>query len=175
MSLIKFVEPENASGKLAEIYQKMSSGMGFIPNAFKLFSTSEHIINQQYTNLGYFIRHPKLSGKFLAFVRLLVSENVHCEYCVNVNTSILFQYGILPESINEIVKDLSKVPLEENEKQLLYFVLKVVKNSNSVTKEDIEQLYNLGWSDMDILDASYHGVSQVAMDMLLNAFKVDKD
>ena len=175
MSHIKLVEQEEATGKVAEIYQNMMNTMGFIPNAFKLFSPSEHVLGQQVNNLNYFFRHNRLSGKLLSFIRLLVSEKAQCEYCVGMNTSILFQYGVLPEMISEIMNDPTKVPLEENEKELLLFILKVVKNSNSIVQEDINKLRNLGWTDGEILEATYHGTTQVGVDMLFNAFKVDID
>ncbi|MFZ4398791.1 MAG: carboxymuconolactone decarboxylase family protein [Bacteroidales bacterium] len=175
MSLIKLVEPEEATGKVAEIYQNMMNTMGFIPNAFKLYSPSEHALSQQVANLNFYFRHPKLGGKLLAFIRLLVSDQEKCEYCVGMNTQILFQYGVFPDMVNEIMKDHNQVPLEENEKAMLFFVLKVVKNSNSIIQEDVEKLRQLGWTDSEILEATYHGATQVAADMMLNAFKLDLD
>lgn len=175
MSLIKLVEQDEATGKVAEIYQNMMNTMGFIPNAFKLFSPSEHVLGQQVNNLNYYFRHSKLSGKLLSFIRLLVSDKERCEYCIGMNTNILFQYGVLPETITEVINDVTKVPLEKNEKELLFFVLKVVKSSNSTSQEDIDKLRNIGWTDGEILEATYHGTTQVGTDKLFNAFKVDKD
>ena len=175
MPLIKVVEPAEATGKVAEIYQNMINSMGFVPGAFKLYSSSEHLLEQQTRNLGYYMRHTRLGGKFLAFTRLLVSEKEKCAYCVTMNTQILFQYGVLPEMISEIMADHSKVPLDENEKELLFFVLKVVKDSNSTTQEDIDKLHSLGWADSEILEATYHAANSVTADMMLNAFKVNID
>lgn len=173
MSLIKVIEKEEAKGKLAEIYQGMLDSMGFIPNAFKLFSSSEHILGQQVNNLNYYFKHPGLSGKLMAFIRLMVSDKEKCEYCVGMNSGILFQYGIFPDMLNEILKDPEKVPLDEKEKAMLFFVLKVVKDSNSINKTDIDALHDLGWEDKEILEATYHGTTQVAVDMMFNAFKVE--
>jgi len=172
MALLNIVEQENATPKVAEIYEKMNERMGFIPGSYKMFGNSEHVLNQQIGNIMYFSTNTRFSGKLLAFIRLLVSEQEHCEYCVGVNTGILFQYGILPEQINEVVKDHSKVPLDENEKELLFFVLKMVKNSKSVVQEDVDKLRGLGWTDADILEASFHGANSAGMDKIFNAFQV---
>jgi alkylhydroperoxidase family enzyme len=129
----------------------------------------------QVSNLGYFMRHKTLGGKFLAFVRLLISEQEQCIYCVNANSGILLQYGVLPEVISEVKMDPSKAPLEKNEVALLLFVLKLVKDANSITQDDVDSLRNLGWTDSDILEASYHGTSQVGADKLFNAFKIEND
>jgi len=175
MSLLNLVEKDQATGKVAEIYDSMIKTMGFVPNAFKIFSPSEHLLANQVGNLGYFMRHQTLSGKLLAFIRLLVSDQEECAYCVGMNTGILFQYGVLPEAVNEIKQDPSKAPLDEKELVLLQFVLKVVKNSNSVQQSDVDQLKSYGWSDADILDATYHGTSQVGVDKIFNAFKINPE
>ena len=175
MALIKLVQQDEATGRVAEIYDTMMNTMGFIPNAFKVFSPSEHVLDKQFANLGYFMRHKTLGGKLLAFIRLLVSEQEQCKYCVGMNAGILLQYGVLPEMLDEIKKDPSKAPLDEKELALLLFVLKVVGNSNSIAQSDVDKLRELGWTDADIMDATYHGTTQVGVDKIFNAFKIDTE
>lgn len=175
MALLNLVEPNEATGKVAEVYESMIKGMGFVPNAFKVFSPSPHLLESQVKNLFYFSSHKTLSGKLLALTRLLVSTDEFCEYCVGMNTGILMQYGILPEQLSEVKKDPSKAPLDEKELALLLFVLKVVKNSNGVTKSDVDAVRAHGWSDADILDATFHGTAQVGTDRIFNAFKIEKE
>jgi len=175
MELIKLIEKEDATGRVAEIYETMINTMGFIPNAFKVFSPSEHVLDVQFSNLGYFMRHKTLGGKLLAFIRLLVSAKEQCKYCVGMNSGILLQYGVLPDLLAEIKQDPNKAPLDAKELALLLFVLKVVKDSNSIQKEDVDTLKNLGWSDADIMDATYHGTTQVGVDKIFNAFKIESE
>lgn len=175
MSLLKLIEKEEATGKVAEIYERMTAAMGFVPNAFKLYSPSEHLLETVSGNLGHYMRHKSLGGKLLAFIRLLVSDQEKCAYCVGVNTHILLQYGVLPDALTGIKADPATAPLEEKEKALLLFVLKMVKDSNSIVAEDLEKLRSLGWSDTEILEGAYHGANQVAGDMILNAFKISPD
>jgi len=175
MALLKLTEPGEATGRVAEIYESMINTMGFIPNAFKVFSPSAHVLDKQFGNLGYFMRHQTLGGKLLAFIRLLVSEQEHCNYCVGMNSGILLQYGVLPETIAEIKNDPTKAPLDEKELALLLFVLQVVNDSNSVVQTDIDKLRSLGWTDADIVDATYHGTTQVGVDKIFNAFKIEQE
>ncbi|MFZ4521524.1 MAG: carboxymuconolactone decarboxylase family protein [Bacteroidales bacterium] len=175
MPLLNLIEKEEATGTVAVIYESMVNTMGFIPNAFKIFSPSTHVLENQVGNLGYFMRHKTLSGKLLAFIRLLVSEQEQCTYCIGMNAGILLQYGVLPEMIAEIKLDPMKAPLEEKELAMLKFVLKVVKNSNSTEKADVDHLRSLGWNDGEILEATYHATSAVASDMIFNAFKLELD
>jgi len=175
MALIQLVEKEEATGRVAEIYETMVNTMGFIPNAFKVFSPSAHVLDKQFGNFAYFMRHKSLGGKLLAFIRLLVSEKEECKYCVGMNSGILLQYGVLPEQLAGIKAEPVTAPLEENELALLLFVLKVVGNSNSIEQGDIDALRKLGWTDADILDATYHGTTQVGVDKIFNAFKIESE
>ncbi len=175
MALINLVEKDQATGRVAEIYETMINTMGLIPNAFKVFSPSSHVLDVQFGNLGYFMRHKTLGGKLLAFIRLLVSEQEHCVYCVGMNSGILMQYGVLPEMMPEIINDPSKAPLDEKDLAMLLFVLKVVRNSNSIEQPDVDKLRSLGWNDTEILEATYHGATQVGVDKIFNAFKIESD
>jgi len=175
MALLNLTEQKDATGRVAEIYESMMNTMGFIPNAFKVFSPSAHVLDKQYGNLGYFMRHKTLGGKLLALIRLLVSDKEECAYCVGINSGILLQYGVLPEAIGEIKKDPSKAPLDEKEMAMLLFVLKVVKDSNSTTQADVDALRKLGWNDADILEATYHGTAQISADKIFNAFKIEQE
>jgi hypothetical protein len=51
----------------------------------------------------------------------------------------------------------------------------VVKNSNSIEQADVDKLRKLGWTDTDILEATYHGTTQVGVDKIFNAFKISSD
>ncbi|MBK7173603.1 MAG: hypothetical protein IPH84_10315 [Bacteroidales bacterium] len=175
MALIQLIDKEDASGRVAEIYESMLNTMGFIPNAFKVFSPSAHVLDNQFKNLGYFMRHKSLGGKLLAFIRYLVSEQEQCKYCVGMNSGILLQYGVLPDDLASVRENPSLAPLEQKELQLLLFVLKVIRDSNSVVQEDVDALKELGWSDADIVEATYHGTTQVGVDKIFNAFKIDKE
>ncbi|MCK9219838.1 MAG: hypothetical protein PHF97_05455 [Bacteroidales bacterium] len=175
MALLNLIEKDQATGRVAEIYETMIKNMGFIPNAFKVFSPSAHVLDTQFNNLGYYMRHKTLGGKLLAFIRMLVSENEKCKYCVGMNAGILFQYGVLPDIIEQIKQDPSKAPLEEKELAMLLFVLRVVKDSNSIKQKDVDKLRNLGWTDTEILEATYHGTTQVGVDKIFNAFQIETD
>lgn len=175
MAIIKTVKPEEATGKLAEIYKRFEETMGMVPNAFRIRSASPDQVEHQARILSYYWHHETLSHNLLAFIRMLVSVEHHCEYCIDLNTGMLIQNGMKAEELEAAKQDYEQIPLPEKEKELIRFVLKVVKDSKSTTAEDMNHLRSLGWSDKDILDAVNHGTSQVAADMLFNAFQIDPD
>jgi alkylhydroperoxidase family enzyme len=175
MTLIKTIDPKEATGKVAAIYDHFISKFGMVPNAFKVTSSSEFLLSQQATFLGYYMEHPSLSFKLQAFIRMLVSVNHDCEYCIKMNTGMLLQSGVSMEDIQATKANPEQAPIEGKDVALLLFVLKVVSNSNSITKEDLDKLRKLGWQDSEILEATFHGTSQISSDMIFNAFKIEND
>lgn len=176
MSIISTVAPEQAGGKVAEVYGKIQQMMGRVPNAFQLYSSSPVLMEQQMQQIAYYMQHPTLSFPLLAMVRMLVSQHNDCQYCVGFNESMLMQMaGLTPEQVAATRSNPADAPLPDKDKAMLLFVLKATKTPKMVEKSDLDQLRALGWSDGDIMDAVYHGARNVAVDIVFNAFKIDND
>jgi uncharacterized peroxidase-related enzyme len=176
MPLITTTLPQQAEGKIAEIYQDIESKFGFIPNAIQLDSINPNHMARHWESIQEAIAHETLSPKLFTLIRLLVSEATHCEYCVGLNAGILMQmYGMSTEEIAKVKQSPQQAPLDDKERALLAFVMKAIGDSNGIESEDVETLKQLGCSDREIFDALAQGASQVASDIMLNAFKVEAD
>ena len=89
MPLIETVSPEKASGPVAEAYRDISKVFGRVPNAMQMFSASPPLLSQQWGHMGYYLKHPALSFPLLAAVRMLVSQENNCHYCIGMNGRLL--------------------------------------------------------------------------------------
>lgn len=176
MSIISTVTPDQASGKVAEVYGQIQQMMGRVPNAFQLYSSSPVLLEQQMQQIAYYMQHPALSFPLLAMVRMLVSQHNDCQYCVGFNEGMLMQMaGLTPEQVAATRSNPADAPLPDRDKAMLLFVLKATQTPRMADKSDLDQLRALGWSDGDIVDAVYHGARNVAVDIVFNAFKIDND
>jgi uncharacterized peroxidase-related enzyme len=176
MSLITTIQPHQAEGKVGEIYKEIESTFGFVPNAIRLDSINPNHMARHWEGIRESLGHETLSNKLFTLIRLLVSEATACEYCVGLNAGILMQmHGMTQEDIARVKQTPDAAPLDEKEKALLHFVMKGIGDSNSIEAEDIEALKLLGCSEREIFDATAHGAWQVAGDIMLNAFKVERD
>ncbi len=92
-----------------------------------------------------------------------------------VSRLLINMFGQSPEQVAATKQDPNQAPLEEKEKAMLLFVLKSVKTPTEVTEQDVQALRALGWEEGDILDATAHGARHVAIDILFNTFKIEKD
>lgn len=176
MTLIQTVTPESATGEIATIYTQMKERMGFVPNALSLRSASPPLLNLQWQGMSYYMQHPTLSAPLLACVRMLISQKNDCSYCIDLNGGMLINmFGWTPEQVAATRADPAAANLPERDKAMLMFVLGAVGDPHGIDSTDLEALRALGWQDSDILDGLSHGATMVAGDILINAFKIERD
>jgi uncharacterized peroxidase-related enzyme len=176
MSILRTVTPESATGEVAEIYAQIKSAWGHVPTAMQVFSAHPFLLRHQWEYYASIMQHPTLAFPLTASIRMLVSQAGNCSYCIDMNAGMLINMaGWTPEQVAATRADFKNSPLSANEKMLLGLVLKATRDSNSVTALDVQAAREAGWSDSDILDAVNHGARMVAADILINAFKVERD
>ncbi|MDD5328758.1 MAG: hypothetical protein PHX38_02050 [Sulfuricella sp.] len=176
MSIVQTVAPEQASGKVAQIYARFQEAMGRVPTGFQLYSASPDLLEQLAQQTAYYMQHPTLGFALLALIRMLVSEQNDCAYCIGFNESLLIdRLGYSPDQIAAIKRDPATAPLDERDKAMLLFVLKGTCKPKTITADDLDRLRTLGWNDRDIVDGLYHGARNAAVDIMFDALKVEND
>lgn len=176
MTILATVAPEQATGRVAEIYGQMQQALGRVPNAFQLYSASPAMLDMQWQYIGYHFQHPTLGLPLLASIRMLVSQENDCGYCIGMNEAMLMQHaGFSVEQIAAMKRDPAAAPLPAKDKAMLLLVLKATQAPKTVTPADLDALRAQGWTDADIFDAVNHGARNVAVDILFNAFKIEND
>jgi uncharacterized peroxidase-related enzyme len=176
MSIISSIAPQDATGQVAQLYEQVQQALGLVPNAMKLYSASPDVLAMQWQHIGYYFQHPTLSFPLLASIRMLVSRDNDCAYCIGMNEGLLIQRaGFTPEQTAAAKRNAADTPLPEKDKAMLLFVLKATKTPKAITVGDVDALRGIGWSDRDIFDAVNHGARNVAADILFNTFKIEND
>lgn len=91
-------------------------------------NTDPELTHLQSGIIRHYMTHGKLGIGLLATIRYLVASLYDYPYCINLNAGILNQAGGLSDSDLEALKENPEnAPLEEFQKALLLFVLKVVR------------------------------------------------
>lgn len=176
MATIQNVLPEQADGRVKEIYQEIEHVFGRVPNAFRAYSSSPELLAQQWMQGKYYMQHPTLGFPLLAMIRMLVSQENECPYCVGMNAAMLIQRaGLTPDQITAVKRNPEDAPLDDKDKAMLLLVLKATKHPRTVGASDLHGLRALGWNDGEILEAVHHGARNIAVDVVFNTFKVKQD
>lgn len=175
MSLLKTIDPKDATARVAQIYKTIEEGIGFIPNVFRFLTASPVLFENQMQRNGYYMQQQSLSKELLAFIRLIVSYRGGGDYCVIFNSKLLKSWGISESNIKEVLVSPERASLSDKEKQLLIFTLKVVFEADKISFIDIENLHKMGWNDIEIFDAAAMGTGQLGNIQLVKAFKVEEE
>ena len=176
MALIRTVAPDEADGKVKEVYDFMMKKAGVIPKPMAMMSPSPTLLGMMQQGLAYFFQHPHLGFKLLAHIRMLVAYRSDYGYCTQFNGGILQMFAETSDAQLAAVKaDPSRADLDEKDKAMLMFVLKAVQTPAAVTPADVDALHALGWTDGDIVDATFHGADMVRHGIMFKAFKMDAE
>jgi uncharacterized protein YciW len=90
---------------------------------------------------------------------------------VQLNAGLLKMAGGFSDAELESLKAHPETaPLEDSQKALLLFVLKVIKAPDLVDGTDVEKLREMGWTDQDIFDAAFHAAAMIGASKLYKAF-----
>ena len=169
MFLLDYVTPENASGKIQEIYAAFPPGIG-PPHPLQLISASPGFLIGQFEILKHYQNHKNLSFPLLTAIRYMAATHFEYDYCVNFNQNILQASGVTEQELAAVRNDPDRAPLEDHERAMLKFVSKAIRAPESIDMDDVEILHALGWEDADILDALAHGAYMQGHAILMKAF-----
>lgn len=172
MSMLSCVRPEEATGLVAQVYERFPAKAG-IPAPARLLSASPGLLANQGHFLAYYGAHEKLDQHFLAMLRFLVSAAKGFRPCERFNRALLVLMGMSEAEVDALAADPALTPLDDSHKALLRFALKSVTQPEAVTAEDMDTLRAAGWSDQDILDACFHGALLMGPATLCRAFGIE--
>ena len=157
MFLIDYVTPENAEGKIAEVYglfPKQIGPVGFI----QLLTASTGVFDVQRTLMDYMFNKSNIHFDVLSAIRFLAASLNNQPMCINFNSALLKAAGVTDDELASVVNDpLQGAPFELKDRMLLAFVKKGLIDPSSITREDIDELITAGWTEKDALDAMYLG------------------
>ncbi len=148
--------------------------MGFLPDPLLVMAMSPKILQEFTEFLSDYESHPRLSSELLAVLRYLVAAKNDCKYCVTTSEAIMIsQMDIELDDLRNAQEDPSTFPFKPKDKALLLLVVKMVLDPDNVEKSDLEKAYKVGWTDTDIYEAANYTVRNLAVDLLLKAYKID--
>jgi hypothetical protein len=170
MLILDHVQPEQATGKVAEAYAVFPKQVP-VPDPLILMSVSPDLTYAQSQVIRHYMTHERLDMGLLAMIRYLTASQLNYDFCIQFNAGLLkMAGGMSDEDLAALKANPQNAPLEESQKALLLFVLKAVKNPEQVTLAEVNQLRELGWRDQDIYDATHHAAGMVAASITFKAF-----
>jgi len=155
MAHIKLPEFEDMSSAIQEKAKPILEKTGNLGEIFKLLAIDEKVyMATDGMAQGFLLNKTELSYEIKEAIALLISEENSCKMCVGLHKNIARMLGLSEEKIEEILAGVESMTNDDNEKALLNFCIKASKKDNyKILKEEIDALKEMGWSDIQIIEA----------------------
>ncbi|MRI59170.1 MAG: alkylhydroperoxidase [Epsilonproteobacteria bacterium] len=155
MAHIDLPEFEQMSPSIQEKARPILEKTGKLGEIFKLLAIDENIYNATDVMVqNYLLKQTHLPYYIKEAIALLISKENSCKMCVDVHKNIAKMLGLTQEQIEEILQGVEAMNTDKKTKALLEFCIRASQKDNyKITKQQIDALKELGWSDKEILEA----------------------
>lgn len=155
MARIKTIPYSEATGRLKEIYDDLTSKRGKLADIHQIQSLRpESIVKHMELYMEVMFSHSELSRAKREMMAVVVSVANGCAYCRAHHEMALRHYVKDDEKIQAVIDHKKFSALNDQDAALCYFARQLTLNPQSHEKEDFTQLLkNAGISDAAILDA----------------------
>jgi len=164
VAFIKTITPEEAEGKLAQLYRRVSGPQGQVDKVLQVHSLRPHSMEGHMALYKAVLHHSgnKLAVWFLESIGVLVSRLNGCEYCEQHHSSgmrnlLADQATKFARCLEQLCTDSPGDPFTAAESAALRYARKLTQTPGDICQSDIDQLRAAGLSDGEILE-----INQVA-------------
>jgi len=155
MAHIKLPEFEEMSPAIQDKARPILEKTGKLGEIFKLLAIDEKIYFATDVMIQkYLLDETTLSYDTKESIALLISKENGCKMCVDVHKSIAKMLGMSEKRIDEVLKGVDAIDTDDKEKALLDFCIKASRKDNyKILKEEIDALKDMGYSDVQVIEA----------------------
>jgi uncharacterized peroxidase-related enzyme len=159
MPYIEVIHPSRATGRLAEIYQRVTGPGGQVDNVLQIHSLRPHTLEGHMALYKAVLHHPrnKLPHWFLEAVGVRVSLLNECDYCARHHAAGMQRHlRDEPEKYAACRKQLDVTepgePFSPAEQAALRYVDRLTRTPGRVGMEEVDRLRAAGFEDGHILE-----------------------
>ena len=159
MTYIKVIHPNDATGRLAKIYQRVSGPGGQVDNVLQIHSLRPHGLEGHMALYKAVLHHPrnKLPTWFLEAIGVLVSLLNDCAYCARHHAVGMKRHLKDREDLHEAYREqlgqeFPGEPFTAAEQAALQYARQLTVAPGSVGPEDVDVLRAAGYRDGEILE-----------------------
>ena len=155
MAHIDLPEFEDMTPAIQEKARPILEKTGKLGEIFKLLAIDEKIYMATDGMVqGYLLDETTLSYDIKEAIALLISKENGCKMCVDVHKSIAKMLGLAEQRIEEILQGVDAINTNKKEKALLNFCIKASQKENyKIEKKEIDALIQMGWSNVQVIEA----------------------
>jgi uncharacterized peroxidase-related enzyme len=153
------VPPEDeVPDEVKELWAKPLEKLGFVPNVLRVFALRPAHLLAWWGYYDELLRGESgLTKAQREMIAVVVSATNRCHYCIVSHTAALRKLTEDPELVDQLATGYKYAPLDDRDRAMLDFAVKLTEESDRCGDEDIQALREAGWNDEEIMD-----IAQVA-------------
>jgi uncharacterized peroxidase-related enzyme len=165
MSRIAIPAITNATGATADVYAQVRKiAGGSVPNLFAALGHLAPATLSAALNAEGALASGSLSKQDLETIKLLVSEQSGCDYCVAAHAMLGKMTGLSPATLNQI--RAGQPTGDAKRDALIHFVLNLQTTRGTINESEFAAIRAAGYSDTQLADISL----TIAMTIFTNTF-----
>jgi uncharacterized peroxidase-related enzyme len=153
------VPPEDeVADEVKELWAKPLEKLGFVPNVLRVFALRPAHLLAWWAYYDELLRGESgLTKAQREMIAVVVSATNRCHYCIVSHTAALRKLTEDPELVDQLATGYKYAPLDDRDRAMLDFAVKLTEESDRCGDEDVDALREAGWNDEEIMD-----IAQVA-------------
>lgn len=170
-----FIAPPapKTSIKIAEMYRSAESTHGYLPNMYRAFGHRPEVM-ESWSALLSSLRG-NIEPRRYELVTLAAARELKSSYCMLAHASVLATEGLGAEELASIVDNAENAPLNEQERAIMFFATRVVRDATSITQADIDALKTHALTDAEIFDIVAAAAARCFFSKTLDALGTSPD
>jgi uncharacterized peroxidase-related enzyme len=159
MAWIKTVPFEAATGKLKQLYARVTGPDNNVDNIMMMHSLRPHTMEAHMAVYKYILHHSAntIPKWFLEAIGVWVSQTNGCGYCVDhhfAGMKRLLADDPRSDALRAAIGagDIDAMPLDAREKAAMHYAQKLAETPAGMVEADVQALRAAGWEDGEILE-----------------------
>jgi uncharacterized peroxidase-related enzyme len=140
----------DATGHAAQLFTAIKGAIGKVPNAYAAVGGNSPVALEAALNLDAALRKSSLSAKEIEVVKLAVSQDAQCDYCLAAHSMMAGKIGLGADVIKNVRHGNPSGDAKFD--ALATFVHTVVTTSGDVPGAVVIAVKEAGYSDAQIVD-----------------------
>lgn len=147
---LEFKTVENADQISSKILDDTIKSLGFAPNLYALMANNSALLDAYTYSYNTFRHNSGLSPIEQEIVFLSVATENECRYCVAAHNFIADNMTHVPKAITEAIRNGVEIK-DQKLKALSHFTKAMVKERGKISKNQMDEFLNSGYSTNDVL------------------------
>ena len=173
MAYVKTHTQEEATGEVAEMYNRFEQKLGFIPNYARAFSQRPRIMDGWVALLKSITAN--MDSRRYELVTLAAAKALRSSYCSLAHGKVLLDNHVDALALARIASEDEPADLSPAEIAMMRYAQKIVLDAASITRTDVDELMQHGFSDAEVLDIAAAASARCFFSKTLDALGIDAD